>query len=73
MKKNQLLLIKVIEYYLPKLTNKPTKELDDMNQVYTVVGIPSQLAAVLNLRREAIINKKYISLIISMILQFTSL
>ena len=34
MKKNQLLLIKVIEYYLPKLTNKPTKELDDMNQVY---------------------------------------
>ena len=34
--KNKVLNILSIESYLPKLTNKLTKKLDDMNQVYNL-------------------------------------
>ena len=44
-----------------------------IHEVYAEVGVPSQSAAVLYLRREASIARKYNSLVISMALQFISL
>ena len=41
--------------------------------MYTVVGVPSQSAAVLYLRRETRIARKYNSLVTSIKLQFTTL
>ena len=40
--------------------------------MYAVVGAPSQSAAVLYLRREARITRKYSSFVVSIMLQFAS-
>ena len=44
-----------------------------IHEVYAKVGVPSQSEAVLYLRREASITRKYISFVISITLQTTSL
>ena len=48
----------MIKDYLLEIINKFIKEFDDMMKEYTVVGVPSQSDAVLNLRREAIYERK---------------